>query len=550
MSVAARVVDCSSNTERLFVTFIHLDLGIGGAERWVVDSAVALQMRGHRVNILTSFHDPLRCFSETRDGTLKVTARGQWIPRSWFGKFYLLFSWLRMLYLTLLLITGKNGCRFSADPQSPSPTHSRRTSSSLNSSSSVSLATGLSSPRRKRPKATIRPNVVIVDQVSIIVPILRLAGFKVLFYCHYPDLLLADHSNRIKRIYRAPLDGLEAWTTAKADLVLVNSKYTLGIVKKTFPSLPQSKLKVLYPCINPQSVVTARTSALDLSDKTVFVSLNRFERKKNIMLAVDAFATLISQYQSHFQAASPTVKPVDVAKEPVTPPATGAEAALYADPTAVARASPGEKGASDTLKRTSAKFHLVLAGGYDPRIEENLQVVKELTERTKQYGIEKHVTFLLSCSEADRLYLFRNARGLLYTPENEHFGITPIEAMYCGCPVIACDSGGPLETVIHGETGYLVKPTKSAFSAAMASLIDPSAREEIHDVCREHVEKHFLIGAYADRLEAAVVNVHRGTVALSSSSSSSSSSLSSSSVFQAVGPSPHASLVGDPASSS
>lgn len=47
---------------------------------------------------------------------------------------------------------------------------------------------------------------------------------------------------------------------------------------------------------------------------------------------------------------------------------------------------------------------------------------------------------------------------MLYTPENEHFGIVPVEAMYLGCIVIACNSGGPLESVDHNKTGYLLSP--------------------------------------------------------------------------------------------
>jgi hypothetical protein len=70
---------------KLRVTFIHPDLGIGtwraftvrliieifrqgGAERLVVDAALALQNQGHDVAFFTSHHDPKRCFEETRDG--------------------------------------------------------------------------------------------------------------------------------------------------------------------------------------------------------------------------------------------------------------------------------------------------------------------------------------------------------------------------------------------------------------------------------------------------------------------------------------------------
>ena len=50
------------------VVFFHPDLGIGGAERLVVDAAVGLQNRGHKVVIFTSHCDPKHCFEEARDG--------------------------------------------------------------------------------------------------------------------------------------------------------------------------------------------------------------------------------------------------------------------------------------------------------------------------------------------------------------------------------------------------------------------------------------------------------------------------------------------------
>jgi hypothetical protein len=54
--------------EKQHTVFFHPDLGIGGAERLVVDAAVALQSRGHQVTIFTSHCDPRHCFDEARDG--------------------------------------------------------------------------------------------------------------------------------------------------------------------------------------------------------------------------------------------------------------------------------------------------------------------------------------------------------------------------------------------------------------------------------------------------------------------------------------------------
>lgn len=50
------------------IVFFHPDLGIGGAERLVVDAAVGLQQRGHHVVIFTNHCDRSHCFDECRDG--------------------------------------------------------------------------------------------------------------------------------------------------------------------------------------------------------------------------------------------------------------------------------------------------------------------------------------------------------------------------------------------------------------------------------------------------------------------------------------------------
>ncbi len=66
------------------VVFIHLDLGVGGAEQLVVNAAVCLLNMGHDVMIYTSHHDQSHCFEETKgEGLLadKIVTCGDWLPR-------------------------------------------------------------------------------------------------------------------------------------------------------------------------------------------------------------------------------------------------------------------------------------------------------------------------------------------------------------------------------------------------------------------------------------------------------------------------------------
>ena len=57
------------------VVLFHPDLGIGGAERLIIDAAVGLQELGHKVIIFTSHCDPQHCFEEARDGTFQHSIR-------------------------------------------------------------------------------------------------------------------------------------------------------------------------------------------------------------------------------------------------------------------------------------------------------------------------------------------------------------------------------------------------------------------------------------------------------------------------------------------
>ncbi len=96
-----------SASRKLCVAFLHPDLGIGGAERLVVDAAVALRRSGHDAQFFTAHHDPGHCFPETRPGgpdSIKVTVAGAWFFRSIFGAFKAACAYVRMILTALYLV--------------------------------------------------------------------------------------------------------------------------------------------------------------------------------------------------------------------------------------------------------------------------------------------------------------------------------------------------------------------------------------------------------------------------------------------------------------
>lgn len=82
---------------------------------------------------------------------------------------------------------------------------------------------------------------------------------------------------------------------------------------------------------------------------------------------------------------------------------------------------------------------------------------KELKVLVKRLNLEEKVVFLGYVNQKKLIDLYRDASIYLYTAPEEDFGMGVIEAMSCGCPVVAVDFGGPSEVITHGFDGLLSK---------------------------------------------------------------------------------------------
>lgn len=92
----------------------------------------------------------------------------------------------------------------------------------------------------------------------------------------------------------------------------------------------------------------------------------------------------------------------------------------------------------------------------------------ELEELKRRAG--KNIDFVGRVSDDERARLFANAIAFI-NPQDEDFGITPVESMAAGRPVIAYRRGGALETVIDGVTGiFFAEQTVLALSEAIQRL--------------------------------------------------------------------------------
>lgn len=146
---------------------------------------------------------------------------------------------------------------------------------------------------------TLNPTHFFIDQLSAAVPLLRhlYPNVGVLFYCHFPDQLLVQQEKggllqSLKNVYRIPFNRLESWSTASAHGVVVNSNFTGGVVKRVFPQLAHRELKVVYPCVDVSAAKESSQGKSLWPSRKVLLSINRFEKKKDVALAVKAFAGL------------------------------------------------------------------------------------------------------------------------------------------------------------------------------------------------------------------------------------------------------------------
>lgn len=148
--------------------------------------------------------------------------------------------------------------------------------------------------------------------------------------------------------------------------------------------------------------------------------------------------------------------------------------------------------------RTRREDLILYVGSIDPRknVPVLIKAFSELTKNTtlcivgklgwnhrpvmdiaRDYGVAGRVMYGGYLSYAATLSLYQKATMLVYPSLYEGFGLPPVEAMACGCPVIASNTSSLPEAV--GDAGILVDPTVDNLKESMRVLLDdPSLRRE------------------------------------------------------------------------
>lgn len=96
---------------------------------------------------------------------------------------------------------------------------------------------------------------------------------------------------------------------------------------------------------------------------------------------------------------------------------------------------------------------------------------RELSDLAKSLGVATRVEWLGGISDAEKLEHYARCLGVVFPPLDEDYGYITLEAMLSRKPVVTCrDSGGPLEFVDDGQTGWVAEGTPAGLAAAMDRL--------------------------------------------------------------------------------
>jgi mannosyltransferase len=131
---------------------------------------------------------------------------------------------------------------------------------------------------------------------------------------------------------------------------------------------------------------------------------------------------------------------------------------------------------------------------------------RDLKVRVKAAGLDRRILFLGEVG-VDEIATWYRRLGIFVAPQRwEGFGLTPLEAMASGVPVIATTVGAFPELIVDGQTGCLVPPGDvDALVAAAQSLLDNALQRQAFGLAaRDRVLTHFSL----EREAAAVTAVY------------------------------------------
>lgn len=155
-----------------------------------------------------------------------------------------------------------------------------------------------------------------------------------------------------------------------------------------------------------------------------------------------------------------------------------------------------EKGVKEAIKVAQETNHRLLIIG--PTYGDK----SEYFEHHVKPHLDDKILYLGFMEQAQLVTYYKKAKAFLMPVQwEEPFGMTMIEAMACGTPVIGLRRGAIPEVVEHGKTGFVCDSIYDmAEAVGKVDQLDRAA-------CRRHIEQHFCVNTMVNHYEAAFTEI-------------------------------------------
>jgi len=157
--------------------------------------------------------------------------------------------------------------------------------------------------------------------------------------------------------------------------------------------------------------------------------------------------------------------------------------------------------AASKLRKKRNDFEIWIVGSKN-------EIDLELKNLVKTLHIEENIKFFGQISDSKLSKLYSEALVTAHLVKEAPFGLIVIESMSCGTPVISWKPGGPEETIIHGETGFLIpENNENALIEKIEMFLNsPDLSNKMGKKSRERVEKYFDLAQHHSHMREHLLN--------------------------------------------
>lgn len=254
---------------------------------------------------------------------------------------------------------------------------------------------------------------------------------KYVVFLHGMDILMAQKSFRKKFLAKKILE--------KAQFIVTNSNFTKNLVSDFLGKKIKKDILVIYPCpniatekISPEKIEELKRK-LGITGKKILITVGRLVKRKGHELVLLALKEIVKQEKNI--------------------------------------------------------IYLIIGDG------PNFQ---SLVKQVQKLNLNNYVRFLGEVPEEEKLHLYALADIFVMPskqigPDVEGFGLVFLEAGLFEKPAIGGESGGVVEAIVHGQTGFLVNPNDSQNLARIiqALLKDSDLRLKIGQNAKQYILENF-----------------------------------------------------------